>query len=54
MTDEGIDRKLWLALSESAFHKIERQPFFSRQLSRNKVSVLVVNVLTQTVFQWIP
>lgn len=53
LKDEGIERKLYLAVSESTFSLMEAKPFYSRRLLENNISVIIVDILNETIIQWI-
>lgn len=53
LKDEGIDLKLYLAISEKTYIKLMKAPFFRRRLEEHKVKQLIVNVESKTIVKWI-
>lgn len=53
LKDEGIEQKLYLAISESTFSQMDSKPFYSRRLLENNTSVIIVDILNETIIQWI-
>jgi XisH protein len=53
LKDEGIERQLYLALSESTFSQMSTKPFYNRRLAENKISIIVVDILNESIIQWI-
>jgi hypothetical protein len=47
------DRKLYLAVSHLVYHLLFQQPTFQAIRQRFHISLLVVNIVTQEVEQWI-
>ena len=51
--DENIDRKLYLAISESVFIQMSAKPFYERRFNENNVSLVIVDIPNEIVIQWI-
>ena len=47
------ERKLYLAISHLVYHLLFKQPTFQTIRQRFQISLLVVNIVTQEVEQWI-
>ena len=53
LKDEGIERRLFLAVSEETFENFLKARFFARRIEENSICLLVVNITTETVTKWI-
>ena len=53
LKDEGIERRLYLALSDSTFNLMKTKPFYNRRLTENNISIIIVDILNETIIQWI-
>lgn len=53
LKDEGIERQLYLAIPETTFTQMQTKPFYSRRLSENNISIIIVDILNEIIIQWI-
>ena len=53
LTDEDINRQLFLAIPDSVYQLMMEKPFYGKRLKENKVNLIIVDILTETVVQWI-
>jgi XisH protein len=53
LKDEGIERQLYLAIPETTFSQMQAKPFYGRRLSENNISIIIVDILNETIVQWI-
>jgi hypothetical protein len=53
LSDERIERKLFLAVSEEAFENFSKARFFMRRIEENNIKLLVVNITIEKVTKWI-
>jgi len=51
--DYGVDRELYLAVSIERYNRMMQLPFVKRQIERYKIKIIVVNVMTETIEEWI-
>lgn len=53
LKDEGIVRRLFLAISEETFENFSKARFFARRIEENNIHLLVVNIVSETVVKWV-
>jgi len=53
LKDEKIDRELYLAISEGAYKRLSKAKFFFRRFEENNVKLIIVNIVEQTIVEWI-
>ncbi len=53
LNDEGIDREIFLALSDIAFNRIAGVPFLFKRFQQYSIKAVVINVDQQSIVQWI-
>lgn len=53
LKDEGINRKLYLAVSESTYRQLRKKPFYQRRFKEHSIKQLIVNVENKTIVKWI-
>lgn len=53
LRDAGINRNLYLAVSEAAYKKLTKVEFFRLRLAEFEIKHFAVNLETQTISQWI-
>ena len=53
LTEAGIDRELYLALSQTAWESVQKREAFLVHLRRRNIHLLIFDVETEEVLQWI-
>lgn len=53
LQDEGIDRQMFLAISDIAFLRIEKLPFLYKRLEQYQISLIIVNIEDEIIEKWI-
>lgn len=52
LADAGIERKLYLAVTNLAYQKINSKRFAKRIIEYNQIDMIVVDSITEEVVQW--
>ncbi|MEM0993446.1 MAG: element excision factor XisH family protein [Bacteroidota bacterium] len=52
-SDYGVERDLYLAVSIERYKQMMNLPFVKRQIGRYNIKIIVVNVITETIEEWI-
>ncbi len=53
LADEDIDKQLFLAIPDSVYQLMREKPFYGKRLKENNVNLIIVDILTEIVVQWI-
>lgn len=53
LKDENIDRPLYLAISAATYEQMQLKPFYEKRLLENQIRLIIVDILEETIVQWI-
>ena len=53
LMDEQINRQMFLAIPDSVYQLMMTKPFYENRLKENKVNLIIVDTLIETIIQWI-
>ncbi len=52
LTDQGIDREMYLGVSELAFKRLTKLSFISKRIQQYHIKILVVDLEAKKIVQW--
>lgn len=53
LKDENINSQLYLAISAATYEQMQLKSFYEKRLGENQVSLLIVDIVEETIVQWI-
>jgi len=53
LTDNNIEKPIYLALSIVAYNRIKAIPFLMKRISQHQIKLIVVDIHTKSILQWI-
>lgn len=51
--DEGIDREMYIAVSQQVWKRVQNVPFLLKRIEQYKLKIIVVDIKNRNVLEWI-